>query len=164
MVFLTDFGISKEYSSHQASVTGGDGRFTIEYASPSMVNQTNQGLESDIFRLGCVFLEMATVMLGKQIRDMHVYISERSGNPNKIEYHRDFAHLADWVKELRELVKVDSPFYLRYLANQGLNTILQMITECATEWAPSHPFRLENVPRIMDRMRSQPCRSCIDKV
>lgn len=163
-VFLTDFGISKEYTSHQASITTGDGRFTVEYASPSMVNQLNQGLESDIFCLGCVFLEMATVMLGKRIGHMHEHISGRTGISNKIEYHRDFAHLVDWVNKLKELVGVDSPSHLVYLANQGLDMIMRMITECATEWAPNHTLGLDHVSRIMDGMRSQPCRSCIDKV
>lgn len=163
-VFLTDFGISKEYPSHQAAVTTSDGSFTIEYASPSMVHQSNQGLESDIFCLGCVFLEMATVMLGERIRNMHEHISGCTGNSNKIEYHRDFEHFSTWVNGLKELVVDSSAPYMTHLANQGLNMILRMTTECAGEWGSNRTVQLEEVCRVMDAMHSGPCRSCIHKV
>lgn len=163
-VFLTDFGISKEYPSHQATVTTGDGRFTIEYASPSMVHQSNQGLESDIFCLGCVFLEMATVMFGERIRNMHEHISGRTGNSSKIEYHRDFEHFSTWVNGLKELAVDSNASYMAHLANQGLKIILRMTTECANEWGTNRTVQLEEVCRVMDAMRSGPCISCIHKV
>ena len=86
-VFLTDFGIAKEYASHQAAVTRGDGRYTIEYASPQMVKQDDQGLESDIFCLGCVFLEMATVILGTELEEMYMYITGLTGVSGRVHYH-----------------------------------------------------------------------------
>ena len=160
-VFLTDFGISKEYPSYQATITRGDGRFTVKYASPRMVDALSaQGMESDVFSLGCVFLEMATVLLGKELEDMYEYITSQTGF-NDIEYHRDFEKFSMWALELESFVQTqpNTP-WKSHLVQQGLPIILRMVKEsCQTEQGVD----LEEVCRTLDPI-SHGCNSCRNKV
>src|SRR6202040_2867361 len=67
-VLLADFGISKQYEDD--TLTEGTTPFTDKYAPPEVVDQDKRGLSSDIFSLGCVFLEMATVTLGESLENL----------------------------------------------------------------------------------------------
>jgi serine/threonine protein kinase len=60
---LTDFGLSKHFEIGQLSE--GPTPKTLKYADPEAMHETSRDVSSDIFSLGCVFLEMATVLLGK---------------------------------------------------------------------------------------------------
>ncbi|KAL2136085.1 hypothetical protein VTI74DRAFT_5491 [Chaetomium olivicolor] len=60
---LTDFGLSKHFETGQHSE--GPTPKTIKYAAPEAIQEGERDQHSDIFSLGCVFLEMATVLLGK---------------------------------------------------------------------------------------------------
>ncbi|KAL2260498.1 hypothetical protein VTK26DRAFT_5460 [Humicola hyalothermophila] len=60
---LTDFGLSKHFETGQYSQ--GPTPKTLKYADPEAIQEESRGERSDIFSLGCVYLEMATVLLGK---------------------------------------------------------------------------------------------------
>ncbi|KAL2266219.1 hypothetical protein VTJ83DRAFT_5571 [Remersonia thermophila] len=60
---LTDFGLSKHFEVGQHSE--GPTPKTLKYADPEAVQESRRDERSDIFSLGCVFLEMATVLLGR---------------------------------------------------------------------------------------------------
>ncbi|KAK4103193.1 kinase-like protein [Parathielavia hyrcaniae] len=60
---LTDFGLSKHFKTGQYSE--GPTPKTVKYADPEAMHEGRRDERSDIFSLGCVFLEMATVLLGK---------------------------------------------------------------------------------------------------
>ncbi|KAK4241755.1 kinase-like domain-containing protein [Achaetomium macrosporum] len=60
---LTDFGISKHFETGQYSE--GPTPKTTKYAAPEAITEQSRDERSDIFSLGCVYLEMATVLLGK---------------------------------------------------------------------------------------------------
>ncbi len=60
---LTDFGLSKHFETGQYSE--GPTPKTLKYAAPEAIHEERRDESSDIFSLGCVFLEMATVLLGK---------------------------------------------------------------------------------------------------
>jgi serine/threonine protein kinase len=158
-VFLTDFGISKEYNSAQAAVTHSNSGYTVKYASPAMVNQVDQGVESDVFSLGCVFLEMATVILRKDLDQLYKCISECAGSGTTVEYHRDYKHIYTWIERLQEQVKNDDCYdkpYQRHLIEEGLPMIVKMINESAR--APM--VRLEDVCSAMDPISPERCISC----
>ncbi|KAM7198883.1 Protein kinase-like domain containing protein [Naviculisporaceae sp. PSN 640] len=59
---LTDFGLSKHFEVGKDS--DGPTAKTVKYAEPEAVREMGRNMRSDIFPLGCVFLEMATVLLG----------------------------------------------------------------------------------------------------
>jgi serine/threonine protein kinase len=158
-IYLTDFGISKEYASDAATVTRGDGRFTVKYASPQTVDQVDQGVESDIFSLGCVFLEMATVILRTCLEDMFEYLGSHTG---KVWYHQVYNEAKGWTEELKKSVRKQSdPLeHERHLANFGLEMIISMIMDSANGNAPD----LEDVCKSFNPLRYAECQSCSKQV
>ncbi|KAK4232465.1 putative Serine/threonine-protein kinase [Podospora fimiseda] len=61
---LTDFGLSKHFEAGQHS--SGPTAKTLKYADPEAIHETRRDERSDVFSLGCVYLEMATTLLGKK--------------------------------------------------------------------------------------------------
>lgn len=57
--YIADFGISRSYTSPIAAETEGPTMFTKKYAAPEVVDRQ---LPVDIFSLGCVFLEVISVV------------------------------------------------------------------------------------------------------
>lgn len=61
-IFLADFGVSK-YFIDSESTTFTSGNMTKKYCSPETAHQGLRGRGSDIFSLGCVFIEMLSFLL-----------------------------------------------------------------------------------------------------
>jgi serine/threonine protein kinase len=61
-VCIADFGISRSYDRVEAIETDGRTAFTPKYAAPEVAEQELRGLKADIFSLGCVFLEVYSVL------------------------------------------------------------------------------------------------------
>ncbi|KAF2008101.1 kinase-like protein [Amniculicola lignicola CBS 123094] len=58
-VIFTDFGISFDFSERDRSTTTGNpNAFTRRYCSPEVANWDNRNSKSDVFSLGCVFVEI----------------------------------------------------------------------------------------------------------
>lgn len=159
-VFLTDFGISKEYPNREATITRGDNRFSIKYASPQMVGPDGeQGIESDVFSLGCVFVEMATVLLEKDLEDMYGYIAQQTG-ADDIEYHRDFEQFTRWAAELQTYVQSESsPDWKKHLVKHGLPMILRMVSESCKRTKTDVDL-LDELCKQLDPISPELCRSC----
>ncbi|OCL02265.1 kinase-like protein [Glonium stellatum] len=76
-IYLADFGISRSYSSYDASETDSATSFTRTYSAPEVILQEKRGLSADIFSLGCVFLEILAV------------IAFYWGDPNEMKIFRE---------------------------------------------------------------------------
>ncbi|KAF2262316.1 kinase-like protein [Lojkania enalia] len=99
-VLLSDFGISKQYEDE--TITEGTTPFTDKYAPPEVVHQHKRDLSSDIFSLGCVFLEMATVVLGESLEDLTSSLFD----PNRRQSYREARpRIIDWVDRLKRIVR-----------------------------------------------------------
>lgn len=61
-IFLADFGVAKTFSEID-STTSTSGNMTRKYCSPETAHEGYRGRKSDIFSLGCVFLEMLSFLL-----------------------------------------------------------------------------------------------------
>ncbi|KAL2176160.1 kinase-like domain-containing protein [Thermothelomyces heterothallicus CBS 202.75] len=80
---LTDFGLSKHFETGQDSV--GPTPKTLKYADPEAMHEERRDERSDIFSLGCVFLEMATVLLGQPPRFAEDQLSaNRNGDGHSV--------------------------------------------------------------------------------
>jgi serine/threonine protein kinase len=62
-VIYTDFGIALDASQQENTTTVGDpGAFTRRYCAPEVANWEKRNRKSDVFSLGCVFLEILAVL------------------------------------------------------------------------------------------------------
>lgn len=64
-ILFTDFGLSKDYSGEADSITSGFTGRTPKYCAPEVAEGSSRNSSSDVWSLGCVFLEMIAVLKGK---------------------------------------------------------------------------------------------------
>jgi hypothetical protein len=102
-VLLADFGISKQYQGD--TVTCGPTAFTEKYAAPEVAAQDSRDLSADIFSLGCVFLEMATVILGESLKSLHreVFDGSDGHQSSKQAYWHSLPKVRHWMCHLKEI-------------------------------------------------------------
>jgi len=68
-VLLTDFGLSHE----TIDTTSGSRPGTPRYQSPEVADMQKRNATTDVWSLGCVFLEMLTTLLGYNVQWLHCY-------------------------------------------------------------------------------------------
>ena len=103
-VILTDFGISRRFPKHTPHATNNERKFTRKYASPEIMKDedTLRDDPSDVFSLGCVFLEMATLLLGKDLNDLSNHCATIINDSSKEEaYHCNLGKVHPWIDSLR---------------------------------------------------------------
>ena len=103
-VILTDFGISRRFPKHTPHATNNERKFTRKYASPEIMkdNSTLRDDPSDVFSLGCVFLEMATLLLGDNLNRFSNHYAPIVNESSKEEaYHCNLGKVHSWIDSLR---------------------------------------------------------------
>lgn len=103
-VILTDFGISRRFPKHTPHATNNERKFTRKYASPEIMKDENTFRDdpSDVFSLGCVFLEMATLLLGKTLDNLSDYYTTVVNESSREEaYHYNLGKVHSWIDYLR---------------------------------------------------------------
>ena len=96
-VYLTDFGIALNWESLGRSTTIDDAGKTWIYCAPEVAQYEKRNMSSDVWSLGCVFLEMTTVLKGRSITDMQEYFRKLH------ESHRFYQcrdAISGWMKGL----------------------------------------------------------------
>jgi serine/threonine protein kinase len=96
-VFLTDFGIALDWEQLSRSTTTADSGKTWPYAAPEVARYEKRNTSSDVWSLGCVFLEMVTVLKGSTVGDMRHFFKERSDN---YRFYANIANLPAWKEKL----------------------------------------------------------------
>ncbi|TGO81137.1 hypothetical protein BPOR_1325g00010 [Botrytis porri] len=106
-VYLTDFGSAHQFSAGVTSSTEGPlVGITKMYSAPEVVSDDRRGRPADIYSLGCVFAEMATVADGERIEDFHEYRSQPiPDEPDRLTYvyHATSHMIGPWFNELGDL-------------------------------------------------------------
>ncbi|KAI9765890.1 MAG: hypothetical protein M1840_007031 [Geoglossum simile] len=96
-VLLSDFGLARDFGGGASISVGKPDSWTYRYVAPEVYAYSRRGRRSDIFSLGCVFLEIATIQAGATLGDLenHFSYEDRSfqGNLEKIP---------GWISKLRE--------------------------------------------------------------
>jgi len=77
-VFLTDFGIALNWGNLTRSTTTEDSGKTWVCAAPEVAQFEPRNSSSDIWSLGCVFLEMATVLKSEKVSAMRDSFKNRN--------------------------------------------------------------------------------------
>ena len=108
-IYVADFGIARAYKSAAESET--DSRiplFTRRYAAPEVVEQERRGFSSDIFSIGCVFVEMMATMLSSSTYDewknlgMLLRNHVGGGESPSCSYYMNIEEIRQWFQEAYE--------------------------------------------------------------
>ena len=75
-VKISDFGLSLTWADSQSTTTWSTcPGFSRRYCAPEVANAQARNSSSDIWSLGCVFLEMVTVLKGQSVDDLQKFIT-----------------------------------------------------------------------------------------
>lgn len=102
-IYIADFGISRSFKSLDHSQTDTHIRRTPKYCAPEVWEQDVHGRAADIFSLGCVFMEMLTVLCGRDL-DEFVDFRSQSGQGSGA-YHESIDQVFEWAEQLRPELK-----------------------------------------------------------
>ena len=97
-VYLTDFGIALDWESLGRSTTTEDVGKTPIYCAPEVAQYEKRNLSSDVWSLGCVFLEMMTVLKGHSVTEMQEYFKGLHGS---YRFYKCKSGIAEWANGLR---------------------------------------------------------------
>ncbi|KAF3903279.1 hypothetical protein ABW20_dc0109559 [Dactylellina cionopaga] len=100
-IMFTDFDCSYSWAHTNRSTTTKAPPRTWKYASPEVarsgLQESNKiNSSSDIWSLGCVFLEMMTVFKGKSINELDSYLQ-------KHHYYTNLTGISQWIDELQSI-------------------------------------------------------------
>ncbi|KAM0466848.1 hypothetical protein ACHAPV_000357 [Trichoderma viride] len=111
-VLLTDFGISMDWSETLRTTMWGPAARTPMYCAPE-VTQDDQSRNSsaDIWSLGCVLLEIVTVYVDGNIKELKDYVKGQNGLFQA--YNKNPKALQQWINILLEARKIESLDWLR---------------------------------------------------
>ena len=127
-VILTDFGISRRFAKSTSHVTNDRWDLTRKYASPEIMKKVPRGDPSDVFSLGCVFLEMVTTIMGKDRDELRAFYSENSDDA----YFCNLQKVHQWIGVLQEVKQSTFDAFMP-APDQGigacLDTIIWMLNE-----------------------------------
>ncbi|TVY57582.1 putative leucine-rich repeat receptor-like serine/threonine-protein kinase, partial [Lachnellula cervina] len=97
-VYIADFGISRSFPATDHSQTDAEILRTPKYCPPEVWNRETHGRAADIFAMGCVFMEMFTVLGGI---DLDVFSDFRSqGLEERIPYRNSLGRVLEWSAQL----------------------------------------------------------------
>ncbi|KAH9240819.1 hypothetical protein K456DRAFT_579234 [Colletotrichum gloeosporioides 23] len=99
-VYLADFGTSKLRLDGHLTTNGGSKEGTPRYWAPEVGDHANRNRSSDIWSLGCVFLEMATVLFGRTQQEMHEFFNTH-GSENHQRISLNPVATREWIEVLR---------------------------------------------------------------
>jgi serine/threonine protein kinase len=69
------------------------------YAAPEVAHYEKRNTAADVWSLGCVFMEMATVLKGETIAGMRSFLQMRTGN---YRFYANIEILGQWARKLRD--------------------------------------------------------------
>ncbi|CAO2655517.1 Nn.00g043200.m01.CDS01 [Neocucurbitaria sp. VM-36] len=106
-VYLTDFGLSLDWSEVNRSTTTGPSSRTLRYCAPEVAEHEPRNSSADIWSLGCVFLEIWTVLYDYTITDLNVHMTQ-TGTASSC-YHSNINALLAWCAILQSDQKQEHP-------------------------------------------------------
>jgi len=97
IVYLTDFGISLNWESLTRSTTTQDTAKSLIYCAPEVARWEKRNSSSDIWSLGCVFLEILTVLNGQSIQNMRQIFKSKTESQR---FYENTLHVHEWIRGL----------------------------------------------------------------
>lgn len=101
-ILLSGFGLAVSYESNAAKSTQSEieGEYfscTSMYCAPEVAKRTSNGLSADVFSMGCVLLEMSTIIHGMRMKDMK---EGQADNSDSKAYHCILESTGRWIDRL----------------------------------------------------------------
>ncbi|OCK75092.1 kinase-like protein [Lepidopterella palustris CBS 459.81] len=107
-VLFTDFGIAKDFSEDATtSSTGTVDAKCYMYCAPEVAAEKPRGRPSDMFSLGCVFLEMVTVLMGQATISLSRLHESVTAHGRKA-YHASLGKVQQWILTLCVQIAADA--------------------------------------------------------
>lgn len=109
-ILWTDFGLARDAADETGLSTSGPVRaMTLMYCAPEVAEEEHRGTAADLFSLGCVFLEMLTVLLG--LSDMSLDAFRISRAKQSGHYHANLGSVLSWIfrvsSKILEIFRLD---------------------------------------------------------
>ncbi|OAL56451.1 kinase-like protein [Pyrenochaeta sp. DS3sAY3a] len=114
-IYIADFGLSRSFESQDHSQTDGPTSRTPRYCAPEVFAAEKRGRSADIFSMGCVFLEMLTVISRRNLQDFAEF--RRAGGVDE-SFHANLERVVAWLDYLRNDLLGDIPPDLFELVQQ----------------------------------------------
>jgi serine/threonine protein kinase len=135
---FTDFGISRDFSELSSSLTNGPVEGTHNYYAPEVAAGRPRGCSADVFSLGCVLLEIWSVLFGLAPEDQHSF-------PSLKPYYGNLAEVQAWIEEKKSS------------ENSPLRAFWLQACQFMVAQAPSKRPRMSNVLlRLREEHERQP--------
>ncbi|KAF2792534.1 kinase-like protein [Melanomma pulvis-pyrius CBS 109.77] len=94
-VYLADFGLSRSFAAQDHSQTDGPTARTPKYCAPEVYEGKLHGRSADIFSLGCVFLEILSVLYGNSPCDFADF--RRGENGSDESFRGNLDRISEWI-------------------------------------------------------------------
>lgn len=149
-VFLSDFGIALDWEHSSRSTTTADSAKSVLYAAPEVVRYERRNTSADVWSLGCVFMEMVTVLKGETIGEMRTFFANRFQSGNYL-FYANIECFPHWARRLGKTGTAKD------------NQILPWVREMLKEKASDRPTAASLFEAITDDCREHQvpfCGSC----
>ena len=115
-VYLSDFGISLDWEALTRCTTTEDSGKSWIYCAPEVARCEKRNNSSDIWSLGCVFVEMCTVIKGSSVDAMRQHLKKMH---ESYKFYESQAGIKEWIRDLRSRTSQYSPddFSLDWISN-----------------------------------------------
>jgi serine/threonine protein kinase len=104
VVYLTDFGLALDFSitpeNRSTTIGKPSMKHTPLYCAPEWWDWSRRDRRSDIWSIGAVYLEMATVLFDESIPKLFDFLGQH-GSQNVLSYSRNLVGIFEWVEFLR---------------------------------------------------------------
>jgi hypothetical protein len=94
-VYLADFGLSTSFAPQDHSQTDRPTARTAKYCAPEVYNYESHGRSADVFSLGCVFLEILSVICRKSPNEFADFRSAENEDDESVR--GNLARVSEWI-------------------------------------------------------------------
>jgi serine/threonine protein kinase len=107
-VVVVDFGLAHKFPPNTAQTSQSSTQWSfLVYQAPEVLDGEERGPYSDIFSLGCIYLEMASLILGKNLQICEERCShEVNQTARNFNYGDNLPRVADWITDLKQVTQV----------------------------------------------------------
>ncbi|RYO58371.1 hypothetical protein AA0113_g7774 [Alternaria arborescens] len=114
-VYIADFGLALDWTEAQRETTMGQPEaYTPAYIAPEVGMLQPRNTASDVWSLGCIYLEIATVLTKKQLRSKAEFFQNKG--TLSTNYWQNPEAIQSWIAELSNESTSDQPL-LQWIGN-----------------------------------------------